>query len=288
MMVLHNLFFLVLAGSVYFTVIPLVERHVDAARAREFSLLRKVFLEDPMPQVPGMQAYQFREGTAPGLGIPKPAEEWLELHPGQIYDDPQSNTIYRLVPSTGVFRSVLTPEVHYESVLRRAKITIFAVLGILYALAILLLELTIMPRYVYGPIQRFLQADAAVQRGDRQHELIPEKEILDDEIGEIMRSRNATVSELRKQEAELAAALAKLEESAAELKSKNEQLEAARRSLMEQDRLASLGLLSASVAHELNTPLTVLTGSIEKLEETAETALMRDRLARMKRVTQRI
>ena len=29
----------------------------------------------------------------------------------------------------------------------------------------------------------------------------------------------------------------------------------------------SLGLLSASVAHELNTPLTVLQGSIEKLTE---------------------
>ena len=31
-----------------------------------------------------------------------------------------------------------------------------------------------------------------------------------------------------------------------------------------QDRLASLGLLSASVAHEMNTPLAVLDGSIER------------------------
>lgn len=287
MMVLHNLFFLVLAASVYFTVIPLVESHVNAARAREFSLLRKVFLEDPMPQVPG-QAYRFQEGVAPALGIPPAAVNWLELHPGQIYDDPNSTMLYRLVPSTGVFRSVETPEIHYESVVRRAKITIFVVLGILYGLAILLLELTIMPRYVYGPIRRFLQADAAAQAGDRRHELIPDPEILDDEIGEIMRSRNATVAELRKQEEELAEAMARLETSRADLQSKNEQLEAARRSLMEQDRLASLGLLSASVAHELNTPLAVLTGSIEKLVETAEAPIMRERLARMKRVTARI
>ncbi len=63
-----------------------------------------------------------------------------------------------------------------------------------------------------------------------------------------MRSRNETVAALRRQEDELAAALRRLEE---------------------QDRLVSLGLLSASVAHELNTPLAVLNGSIEKLIENA-------------------
>jgi signal transduction histidine kinase len=50
----------------------------------------------------------------------------------------------------------------------------------------------------------------------------------------------------------------------------------------------SLGLLSASVAHELNTPLTVLQGSIEKLTETSEDSVTLERLARMLRVTQRI
>jgi Signal transduction histidine kinase regulating C4-dicarboxylate transport system len=59
-----------------------------------------------------------------------------------------------------------------------------------------------------------------------------------------MRSRNLTVAQLRKQEDELATALAHLEA---------------------QDRLASLGLLSASVAHELNTPLAVCTGPSKSL-----------------------
>ena len=79
--------------------------------------------------------------------------------------------------------------------------------------------------------------------------MIDEKFILDDEIGQIMRSRNASVAQLRRQEDDLANALQKLEE---------------------QDRLVSLGMLSTSVAHELNTPLTVLQGSIEKLIETAQ------------------
>ena len=86
-----------------------------------------------------------------------------------------------------------------------------------------------MPLYVYRPLRRMLDADAATQAGDRERELIPPEEILGDEIGQIMRSRNETVAALRRQEDELAAALRRLEE---------------------QDRLVSLGLLSASVAHD--------------------------------------
>ena len=82
-----------------------------------------------------------------------------------------------------------------------------------------------------------------------------------------MRSRNATILDLRKREDELEEALRRLEA---------------------QDRLVSLGLLSASVAHELNTPLTVLQGSIEKLTETTRDPANLERLARMLRVTQRI
>jgi two-component system NtrC family sensor kinase len=65
-------------------------------------------------------------------------------------------------------------------------------------------------------------------------------------------------------------------------------LETARKNLAEQDRLASLGLLSASVAHELNTPLAVMRGSIEKLMETLTDRQALERLARMLRVADRL
>src|ERR1700733_5078034 len=149
----------------------------------------------------------------------------------------------------------------------RAKIALFVVLGSIYIAAVVLLEAVIMPLYVYRPLQRMLEADTATRAGDRKSELIPRVEILGDEIGQIMQSRNETVSELRRQEDELAAALRRLEE---------------------QDRLVSLGLLSASVAHELNTPLAVLHGSIEKLIETTDDSQTLDRLLRMQRVTQRL
>jgi signal transduction histidine kinase len=155
----------------------------------------------------------------------------------------------------------------YEHALMRAKLTLFLVLGAIYALAVLVLESIIMPLYVYSPLRRMLEADAATQQGDRDREMIPPWDILDDEIGQIMRSRNETVGALRRQEDELAAALLRLEE---------------------QDRLVSLGLLSASVAHELNTPLAVLNGSIEKLIETTDDRPTLERLARMQRVAQRL
>lgn len=213
LMVLHNLFFLVLACAAYFTLIPLFEKQVTVARDREVQIL---------------------ERAAAVVGKPV---------------------------------NLTLPERSYEQELRRAKLTLFLVLGSIYVLAVLLLEAVIMPEYVYSPLRRMLAADAATQAGNRERELIPESEILDDEIGYLMRSRNQTVESLRRHEDELARALRRLEE---------------------QDRLVSLGLLSASVAHELNTPLAVLNGSIEKLIETSPDAQTLNRLARMQRVTQRL
>ncbi|MCX6594007.1 MAG: ATP-binding protein [Acidobacteria bacterium] len=268
LMVLHNLFFLLLGASVYFSLIPLFQQRVATAKAREVSLLTKLFLQDRVVfQVPGMELYDYREGSGAALGIPPKILNWLELHPGQVYNDDAQDALFRLVPGSGLFRRVSVPNLFYDAVVQRAKITIFLVLGILYVLAVAVLELIVMPRYVYGPIQHFLDADGAVQAGRRQEELIPDKLIMSDEIGQIMRSRNAAVANLRAQE---------------------EALEAAKRSLEEQDRLASLGLLSASVAHEMNTPLAVLLGSIEKLEETETRPPVQERLARMKRVAQRL
>lgn len=214
LMVLHNFFFLILATSAYFTLIPLFEQQVEQAKAREISILRQ--------QAP-LDAAQMQKLAA--------------------------------------------SQVAYDEVAERARLTLFIVLGVIYVLAVLALEFAIMPLYVYKPLRRMLDADDATRRGDRDHELIAEPDIMEDEIGEIMRSRNSTVAELRRHEDELAAAMAKLEE---------------------QDRLVSLGLLSASVAHELNTPLAVLNGSIEKMMETTREPQALERLARMQRVAQRL
>ncbi len=183
----------------------------------------------------------------------------------QLVNDTRAHQIALSVPPTGV--TAQATQRSLQSALTQARVRLFLVLGIIYLLAVIALESVIMPWYVYRPLRRMLAADSATQAGDREAELIPEPEIMGDEIGQIMRSRNDTVEALRKREDELAAALRRIEE---------------------QDRLVSLGLLSASVAHELNTPLAVLAGSIEKLIETNPDSHTQERLARMQRVTHRL
>jgi len=176
----------------------------------------------------------------------------------------------------------------YEWVVYRAKVTILVVLGVTYWLAVLILEGFVMPFYIYRPLRVLLQADEASRRGDRDHELVEEAWITDDELGRLMRSRNATLEKLRRHEEELERTLARLEEALADLRRKNYMLETAKQSIAEQDRLASLGLLAASLAHEINTPLAVLRGSIEQMLEGARGEAVRRRLERMLRVTGRL
>lgn len=228
LMILHNLFFLVLAAAAWFSLIPLLEREAARSLERELNLAREAG---------------------------RPA--------GEIRD-------------------------YYEAFTRKAEITLFLVLAGIYALGVLLLELFVMPVYIYRPLRQLLEADEASRRGDTERELISEELIQGDELGQLMASRNATLRKLRQHEKDLQNALAQLEQVANDLRRKNYLLETAKRNIADQDRLASLGLLSASVAHELNTPLAVLRGSIEKLLETVEDAAAQERLERMLRVTQRL
>lgn len=269
LMVLHNVFFIVLAAATYFTLIPFYKQQVAAARERELSIITQVIqLDVPLSRIEGMEMYEYCEGTAAAVALPEEARAWLTRNPSGVWRNPSaSRYIFGRLPKSDLYRRLTIPETFYGDSTRRAQFALFLVLGIIYVLAVLMLESAIMPLFVYRPLSLMLDADEATQRGDREHELIDEALIPGDEIGQIMKSRNQSVVELRRQEDDL--------------RQKNELLEM-------QDRLASLGLMSASVAHELNTPLAVLQGSIEKLAETATTPLMAERLERMKRVTGRI
>ncbi len=193
----------------------------------------------------------------------------------------------KLIVLHNLFFLVLTCAVYFTLIpffderLGEARLLLFAVLGVIYVLAVGALELIIMPRYVYRPLRLMLDADEAARQGNRSAERIDEANIPGDEIGQIMRSRNETLALLRQHEAGL-------EDLNQDLQRKNLLLETAKRNIADQDRLASLGMLSASVAHELNTPLAVLHGSIEKLIETVPDGPSQQRLARMLRVTERL
>jgi signal transduction histidine kinase len=268
--ILHNIFFLVLAVSVYLSLIPLFASHLEAAKEREFRMVTQVFesdlLRDGNNSVGDLSAYDYRVGTATELGVPAAGQKFLAKNSHSFWRDSHDN-LYRNGKRSGIYRRVTLPTELYDTALRRARFSLFAALGTIYILSIVVLEFIIMPQFVYQPLKLMLRADSATQQEDRANEMIDARFILNDEIGQIMRSRNATVAQLRQHEDDLAGALQRLEE---------------------QDRLVSLGMLSTSVAHELNTPLAVLQGSIEKLQETTRDSQTQERLARMLRVTQRL
>lgn len=157
-----------------------------------------------------------------------------------------------------------------------------------YALVAIALEVFVLPQNVYRPIRRLLAADQAVQDGRQVDEIIPREAIPSDELGEIMQSRNQVITNLRAQEHALADALAQLERVANDLARKNHLLEAARRNLADADRLASLGMMSAGIAHELNTPLAVLKGMVEGLAQDPRAGLEPAQAALMVRVVARL
>jgi signal transduction histidine kinase len=269
LVLLHNLFFLILTLSVYFSIIPVFEEKISSARDRELAMMSQLFRSEPAMANSGqgnLDLYRYREGLPRDLGLNDAGQEFLAAHRDRTWQQDR-NTLFRQGRQPGEYRRLsLSPE-FYDTAVTRARTLLFVVLGVIYILSIVALEFVIMPQYVYLPLRLMLDADAATLRGDRVNELIDPAYILDDEIGQIMSSRNETVTQLRRQEDHLASALRQLEE---------------------QDRLVSLGLLSTSVAHELNTPLAVLQGSVEKLIETNSDRQTRERLDRMLRVTQRL
>jgi signal transduction histidine kinase len=290
LIILHNLFFVALVGLVWFTLIPLIEDGVGSAQERELGLIRQLIaVSGSLADVPGLNAYQYREGPAADLGIPPELLPEVEANPNRIYEDLQRpGVLFSKDAGSGLYRSIQLPDDPYRSLVMRSKITLFFTMGILYVIAVLILEFAVMRLFIYQPIATLLAVDEATRRGDTKHELVRESQIPADELGQVMRSRNATITKLRAREDDLHRTLKKLEEVAADLRQKNHLLETAKQNIVDQDRLASIGLLSASVAHELNTPLAVLHGSIEKMLEQTKDPTTRERLERMQRVTERL
>jgi len=144
-------------------------------------------------------------------------------------------------------------------------------------LAVLLITLGIFllfRHFVYQPVERLLGAMERVRGGDLQAQA-PEVARAD-EMGRLTRGFNRMLTRLREMTAEREAQSRVLErrvgEATAELAERNEQLEDANlelyrtaRRLTELERLAAAGQLAAQFAHEVGTPLNLISGHVQLL-----------------------
>jgi two-component system, NtrC family, sensor kinase len=144
---------------------------------------------------------------------------------------------------------IVTPLDDVNDTIRQNTITIISLsLGMLVLAAILVSMLV--QRIVYRPLDDLRAGSERLSSGDLDHP-IPVRS--DDELGQLADSFNSMMAALRQSRGELQEwghmLEVKVEEATRELQ--QAQAEAAR-----SEKLASVGLLAAGIAHELNNPLT--------------------------------
>ncbi len=306
LMVLHTLFSLVLALTLIAALRPAVQQVVRKSE-RELGMLvlewasRAAARGDDPADAPRVFAearedapiIEVKQGSAEEVGLESTLAAAALAEPGTPIDAGERLVAWSPGEADGRFIvvRVVVPTAR-DAVMRLYIFLVIALLGV-YALVAIALETLVLPQSVYEPIRRMLRADRAVQEGRPEDELVPESSIPADELGEIMRSRNDSIRKLRQHEAALAEALDQLEAVATDLKRKNHLLETAKRNLADADRLASLGMMSAGIAHELNTPLGVLKGLVERIErhpdhrtDARSAALMGRVVARLERLSE--
>ncbi|MEO8167769.1 MAG: HAMP domain-containing protein, partial [bacterium] len=103
--------------------------------------------------------------------------------------------------------------------------------------------------FVRRPVKKLMHGMEMVSSGDLDHRLT---ENSSDELGQLARTYNRMTDDLGKARAELTAWSVTLERK---VKEKTADLERAHRQIVTVEKMASLGGLAATVAHELNNPL---------------------------------
>ncbi|MDQ3917745.1 MAG: HAMP domain-containing histidine kinase [Acidobacteriota bacterium] len=147
-------------------------------------------------------------------------------------------------------------------------------LGPLAVLLITLAVFLLFRHFVYRPLESLVGVMEHVRGGDLEaHAPEPAR---DDEMGALTRGFNRMLTRLREMTAEREAQSRVLErrvgEATSELAERNEQLEEANlelyqtaRRLTELERLAAAGQLAAQFAHEVGTPLNLISGHVQLL-----------------------
>ena len=121
--------------------------------------------------------------------------------------------------------------------------------------------------YLYGsklfvtPLKLLSQATGSLSRDSKFHNLNEQLEI--SEFAELFHNFNTMAKQVKHRETDL-------RESFEELSKVHEELRLSQAQVLQSEKLASLGVLSAGVAHEINNPISYIKSNLEVLDEYVE------------------
>ena len=146
-----------------------------------------------------------------------------------------------------------------EQILSRSRTTVIFYI-ILAAFLITLFGTFLLNRYMVKPIKKLIQFTGEISEGEfHSTSLIDEK----NEIGKLSYSLNRMAERLSEDKQRIEAYISSLEKT-------NQRLKEAQQEVLRSEKLASLGRLSAGIAHEIGNPLGVIRGYIDMLSRGGE------------------
>jgi two-component system NtrC family sensor kinase len=136
--------------------------------------------------------------------------------------------------------------------------------NVLLILGISASVVAIFMRFVGRPVKELVRGTKWVAGGDLSH-VIPVK--TDDEMGHLAESFNAMTESLQKANEEIHGLIRNLEDKVEE---RTRELQSAQEQLLQSEKLAAVGKIAATVAHEINNPLAGVFTYIKLMERRLE------------------
>jgi two-component system NtrC family sensor kinase len=156
----------------------------------------------------------------------------------------------------------------FDTVKRNAYILVFAAfLGIVLLSAPVFLRLA---RTIFAPLERMTATMARVEAGDLEARIgpVPAR----DEIGAVAAHLDSLLDQVQERDHALRAwneeLNARVEARTTELREANAKLKSTYQQLVMSEKLASIGEITAGVAHEINNPTAVIQGNLDVIRET--------------------
>lgn len=156
----------------------------------------------------------------------------------------------------------------FDAAKRNAYLLVFA--AFLAVLAISVPVFLRLARTIFAPLERMTATMARVEAGDLEARIGPVA--ARDEIGTVAAHLDSLLDQVQERDRALRAwneeLNARVEERTAELRAANAKLESTYQQLVMSEKLASIGEITAGVAHEINNPTAVIQGNLDVIRET--------------------